>query len=81
MFFYLNDSEPASHSSKIQKGISSTRSDDTKGLKGVVLDWIAERESALHLPLSRNIKTNQGFHHLVMGQLLYPAGLDWEDKE
>ena len=80
-FFCLNDSKPTSHSSKIQKGISSARSDDTKGLKGVVLDWITERGSALNPPLSRNIKTNQGFHHPVTGRLLCPAGLDWEDKE
>jgi hypothetical protein len=25
---------------KIQKGVSSARSDDTKSLKGVVIDWI-----------------------------------------
>jgi hypothetical protein len=81
MFFYLDDSEQASHSSKIQKGISSARSDDTKGLKGVVLDWIAERGSALNPPLSRNVKTNRGFHHPVTGRLLCPAGLDWEDKK
>jgi hypothetical protein len=29
------------HPLKIQKGISSARSDDTKSLKGVVLEWIS----------------------------------------
>ena len=30
LFFYF----------KIQKGVSSARSDDTKSLKGAILDWI-----------------------------------------
>jgi len=66
---------------EIQKGISTARSDDTKSLKGVVLDWITPRETALHPPLSRNMKTNRGFHHAVTGALLCPAGLDWNDTE
>ena len=66
---------------KVQKGISSARSDDTKGLKGIVLDWIAPRDSTLNPPLSRNVKTNRGFHHPVTGALLCPAGYDWKDPE
>jgi hypothetical protein len=79
--FVAHDCKPFSHSSKIQKGVLSVRSDDTKGLKGVVLDWITERGLALNPPLSRNIKTNRGFHHPVTGRLLCPAGLNWEDEE
>ena len=79
--FVAQDSNLFSHSSKIQKGISSARSDDNKGLKGIALDWITKRGLALNPPLSRNVKTNRGFHHPVTGQLLCPAGLDWEDKE
>jgi hypothetical protein len=62
-------------------GISSARSDDTKSLKGVVLDWITPRDSFLLPPLSRNVKTTRGFHHPVTGSLLCPAGLDWNDPE
>jgi hypothetical protein len=69
------------HILEIQKGISSARSDDTKSLKGVVLDWITPRDKPLSPPLSRNVKTTRGYHHLRTGALLCPAGLDWNDPE
>jgi len=73
--------KPFPHPSKIQKGISSARSDDTKSLKGVVLDWITSRDKPLVLHLSQNVKMNRGFHHPVTGALLCPAGLDWKNME
>jgi hypothetical protein len=81
MFLSLTSSKPSSYPSKIQKGVSSARSDDTKSLKGVVLDWITPRDIPLIPSLSRNVKTNRGFHHPVTGGLLCPAGLDWNDAE
>jgi hypothetical protein len=66
---------------KIQKGISSARSDDTKSLKGAVLDWITPRDVPLRPPLSRSTKANRGFQHPVTGALLCPAGLDWNDAQ
>ena len=66
--------------SKIQKGIWTARSDDTKSPKGVVLDWITPQDITLNPSLSHNIKTNHGFHHPVMGSLLCPASLDWNDS-
>ncbi|KAM6493058.1 hypothetical protein JOM56_011192, partial [Amanita muscaria] len=65
----------------IQKGISSARSDDTKSLKGIILDWITPRDEALSPPISRNSKTTCGYHHPITGALLCPAGLDWNDRE
>ncbi|KAF8329620.1 hypothetical protein F5887DRAFT_896688, partial [Amanita rubescens] len=65
----------------IQKGMSSARSDDTKSLKGVVLDWITPRDKPLNPPLSCSVKTNRGFNHPITGALLCPAGLDWNDPE
>ncbi|KAF8342369.1 hypothetical protein F5887DRAFT_1215964 [Amanita rubescens] len=65
----------------IQKGMSSARSDDTKSLKGVVLDWITPRDMPLNPPLSRSVKTTRGFNHPVTGALLCPAGLDWNDPQ
>lgn len=67
--------------SKIQKGMSSARSDDTKSLKGPVLDWIVPRGQSLQPPLARNIKTDRGFYHEHTGRLLCPAGMDWSDSE
>jgi hypothetical protein len=47
-------------------------------MKGAVLDWI---DVPLNPPLSRNVKTNRGFHHNATGALLCPAGVDWGDPE
>lgn len=66
---------------QIQKGASSARSDDTKSLKGAVLDWIAPRGQPLSPPLARNVKVDRGFHHEHTGALLCPAGLDWSNNE
>jgi len=60
--------------------VASARSDDTKSLKGVELDWIALRGKPLLSPLSRNVKMTRGFHHPVTGALLCPTGVDWEDE-
>jgi hypothetical protein len=66
---------------KIQKGVSSARSDDTKSLKGAVIDWIGDQGQSLDPPLARNVKTDRGFNHDRTGYLLCPAGLDWFDLE
>jgi hypothetical protein len=65
----------------IQKGASSARSDDTKSLKGAILDWITPRGQPLNPPLSRNVKSDRGFHHERTGALLCPGGLDWSNSE
>jgi len=38
---------------QIQKGVSSARSDDTKSMKGAVLDWITPRDVLLNPVMSR----------------------------
>jgi len=68
-------------SRKIQKGVSGARSDDTKSLKGPILDWITPRGQSLSPPLARNVKMDRGFRHERTGALLCPAGLDWTDNE
>jgi hypothetical protein len=67
--------------SQIQKGASGARSDDTKSLKGAVLDWITPRGQPLNPPLVRNAKADRGFHHERTGALLCPTGLDWANAE
>ena len=69
------------HCLQIQKGASSARSDDTKSLKGAILDWITPRGQSLIPPLARNVKTDRGFHHERTGALLCPTGLDWSNTE
>lgn len=66
---------------QIQKGISQARSDDTKSLKGPILDWIAPAGAGLQPPIPRNSKSVRGFKHPRTGMLLCPAGLDWSDLE
>ncbi|KAH6914628.1 hypothetical protein BKA70DRAFT_1382966 [Coprinopsis sp. MPI-PUGE-AT-0042] len=65
----------------IQKGANSARSDDTKTLKGAVIDWIIQPDQPLNPPLSRNVKMDRGFLHPRTGHLLCPAELDWNQKE
>jgi hypothetical protein len=66
---------------KIQKGASNTRANDTKSLKGPILDWITPQGQSLNPPLNRNIKMDRGFQHERTGALLCPVGLDWSNAE
>ena len=66
---------------QIQKGASSTWSDDTKSLKGAILDWNTRWGKPLCALLMQSVKTNQGFHHECTGALLCPVGLDWSSAE
>ena len=66
---------------QIQKGVSGARSDDTKSLKSVIIDWITLPDQPLNPPLPRNVKTTRGFNHDRTGFLLCPIGLDWTDAE
>lgn len=72
---------PTHKVAQIKKGAASARSDDTKSLKGAILDWITPRGQPLNPPLSRNVKIDRGFHHERTGALLCPAGVDWSNNE
>jgi hypothetical protein len=61
--------------------MSGARGDDTKSLKGAVLEWITPKGQALSPPLSRNIKTDRGFYHERTGALLCPTDLEWSNIE
>ncbi|KAH7923641.1 hypothetical protein BV22DRAFT_1105998 [Leucogyrophana mollusca] len=65
----------------IQKGANGARSDDTKGIKSAVIDWITPKGQALTPYLPRNTKSVRGFNHERTGALLCPAGLDWSNQE
>ncbi|TFK17107.1 hypothetical protein FA15DRAFT_683610 [Coprinopsis marcescibilis] len=64
-------------SEMITKGSSSARSDDTKSLKSVIVDWITPPNGILSPPLQRHVKTDRGFYHPTTGGLLCPVNLDW----
>ena len=59
----------------------STRSDDTKSMKGPILDWIVPHRQSLHPPISQNIKIDRGYNHERTGSLLCLMGMDWTDME
>ncbi|KAF8074612.1 hypothetical protein FPV67DRAFT_1408440 [Lyophyllum atratum] len=65
----------------IQKGSSNARSDDTKSLKGAILDWITQTGGTLTPKLSRNVKHDRGFNHPCTGALLCPVNLKWSDEQ
>ena len=48
---------------KLSKGASGARGDDTKSLKGTVLDWITPRGQSLVPALARNVMVDHGFNH------------------
>ncbi|KAG1741363.1 hypothetical protein EDB19DRAFT_1634531 [Suillus lakei] len=66
---------------QLTKGASGARGDDTRSLKGSVLDWITPKGQNLIPPLACNVKVDRGFHHEWTGALLCPAGLDWSNSE
>ncbi|EGO04310.1 hypothetical protein SERLA73DRAFT_43921, partial [Serpula lacrymans var. lacrymans S7.3] len=55
--------------------------DNTKALKGTIIDWITPKDQHLDPPLHRNIKSTRGFNHPRTGRLLCPAGLNWDDPD
>ncbi|KAJ3546955.1 hypothetical protein NMY22_g1848 [Coprinellus aureogranulatus] len=66
----------------LQKGASSARSDDTKSIKGAIIDWISPADGEpLRPSLARNMKADRGYNHERTGLLLCPAGMDWSDPE
>ena len=66
---------------KLQKGLSSARANDIKGLKGAIPDWITPPGQSLNPPIARNIKMDCGFNHECTGSLLCSAGMDWTNPE
>ena len=66
---------------QIQAGANAARSDDIKGLKGTVLDWITDKTHGLVPPIGRDEMAGRGFNHEATGRELCPAGLDWNDPE
>ncbi|RDB26749.1 hypothetical protein Hypma_005379 [Hypsizygus marmoreus] len=65
----------------LQKGANASRADDTKSMKGSIIDWITPPGQSLHPPINRKLKYERGYNHNVTGALLCPTGLDWEDVE
>lgn len=68
-------------SSQISRGAAAARGDDTKSIKGTVLEWIKPKDRNIEPPISRSVKTNRGFKHELTGSLLCPVDLDWSDTQ
>ena len=66
---------------QVQKGVNGARTDDTKGMKSAIIDWITPKGQSLNPHIPRNVKSGRGFYHERTGALLCPAGLDWNHSE
>jgi hypothetical protein len=66
---------------QLTKGSSGARGDNTKSLKGSVLDWITLKGQNFIPPLTCNVKVDRGFHHEWTSALLCSAGLDWSNSK
>ncbi|KAI0645609.1 hypothetical protein C8Q79DRAFT_1010550 [Trametes meyenii] len=66
----------------LQLGGSGAKSDDTRSLKGAVVDWLQASlmKASPPIHLVRDGKAGRGFHNDVTGRLICPAVLDWEDE-
>ncbi|KAG6905547.1 hypothetical protein DXG01_002054 [Tephrocybe rancida] len=65
----------------VRKGVSAARGEDTKGMKGPIIDWITTQGENLHPPLNHRQKIDRGFQHEITGKFLCPAHLDWTDEK
>ncbi|KAL4063134.1 hypothetical protein J3A83DRAFT_4362700 [Scleroderma citrinum] len=52
------------------KGTNSTKADDTKGMKGLIIDWITPKGQSLIPHIHHNVKSGHGFNHICTGALL-----------
>jgi hypothetical protein len=66
---------------QLRQGATGARGDDTKTLKGSIIEWITLKGQVLDPPLYRNQKVDRGFHHERTGALLCPIDLDWSKEE
>ena len=64
---------------QVQKGVASAQSDDTKGLKGGILDRTILNRQSLHPPIAHNIKIDHGFNCKPIGALLCATDMGWSD--
>jgi hypothetical protein len=46
---------------QIQKGVNASRADDTKGMKGTIIEWITPADRELTPRLNRKHKFDRGF--------------------
>ncbi|KAI0370819.1 hypothetical protein BV20DRAFT_1071766 [Pilatotrama ljubarskyi] len=66
--------------SQLQLGASGAKSDDTRSLRGSVIDWLKVDFPADTVNLNRDTKVGRGFRNEVTGRLLCPVMLDWNDE-
>lgn len=61
---------------QIQAGANTAHSDDIKGLKATMLDWITDKTKGLIPPIAHNNMAVHSFNHEVTRKELCPAGID-----
>ena len=66
---------------QLGQGADSSRADDTRRLKVLVVGWLMQGTPRPEPPLSTEDKTGRGFHNDATGRLLCPVDYDWNDPE
>ncbi|RXW19199.1 hypothetical protein EST38_g6670 [Candolleomyces aberdarensis] len=61
------------------KGMKGARTDNTKGLKIAIVEFITPPNGVLRPPLGRSTKNGRGFFHEEVGKYLCPTDYDWTD--
>ncbi|RXW16683.1 hypothetical protein EST38_g9172 [Candolleomyces aberdarensis] len=64
----------------ITKGVRTGRSDDVKGVKSAIVDWVTPVGGILVPTLGRNQKESRGFRHDATGKYLCPTDYDWNNE-
>ena len=60
---------------QMQRGASGSCADDTKGMKGAIINWITPEGQTLNPPLNHRYKHDQEYQHHCIGALLCPTGI------
>ena len=65
----------------IQKGANASCANDTKGMKGAVINWITPSDHDLAPSLHHKHRFDRGVQHEATGALLCPARVNWSSTQ
>ncbi|KAG6904683.1 hypothetical protein DXG01_008119, partial [Tephrocybe rancida] len=77
IIFTASEEELTRIADLLQKGANGARSDDTKSLKGAVIEWITPKGQPLNPPLMRNVKIDRGIKQKLQRGELLVSGDEW----
>ena len=66
---------------QLNKAVDCAHSDDSTGLKMVVVDWLMGSKPTPELALESRRKEGRGFYHNTTGWLICPVEYDWSNAQ